>query len=128
MRSEYRRVDRKMGSKWTLGRLAGGAGGGWSGFTRRAFVNTVMNPQVLVLRSYDDVNRDHCWITLLQQLTRIALLQQCSRIPVLTFIPLLLFVLSVMMLMSKLACGSKNTLGISLYSKQYTFIGLLKIV
>jgi hypothetical protein len=52
-------VDGRTGSKWTLGRLAGGGGGGWvewihlaeDGKRWRAVVNEVMNLWVLAPRS-----------------------------------------------------------------------------
>jgi hypothetical protein len=50
-------VDRRMGSKWILGRLVGGGGGGeWIHLAQdrdhwRALVNVVMNLRVLAPRS-----------------------------------------------------------------------------
>jgi hypothetical protein len=51
-----RGVDGRMGLEWILGRLAGGAGVGWTRLAQdrdrwRAVVNTVMNFRVLAPRS-----------------------------------------------------------------------------
>jgi hypothetical protein len=55
--SEDRGVDGRIGSRWILGRLAGGGGVEWIGQAQdgdrwRAVVNAVMNLRVLAPRGY----------------------------------------------------------------------------